>query len=630
MLCQLKERSSQADVFLALLTKGDFRKQYLLQTPENRFKLSKMLTDMSGGIIQVPPFLPEDIALNSVGRGLNGEEKILPLIKVLGQSSQKLTLLYGAGGDHFLSFARNKNGKVLFATITDQNIEDFRYYVRMDRYQELLKKLVEIEDYSIPAEKKEVVSAMIQSSNPEDFLVKGASFPVLDTIGKLWIIQGEVGENIQFKFLYTSRGSDLLDPLRDALAVPFILNRGLEYDLESQGVSSSRLRNGLVRLAQDGIFDADLMAAFPLSILKWVLAPENRDYLYDLIGEKNGGREFGKSTKALLPRNFTAENSHRERLHNTLIQKLRNFGVNIEMRESQLRENPTIIEVFEMQAQDPLVSFQYSVLNEFRKTTINVRGYDVNTEYINENDKKAIWDLLVQYAKDINQTDQVVNMTAASPIQQIAGSDESEYDAFEQRPFATSSSVSSPVSNVRKLTQEETDALFIKYRNEGILVNVVSAVDNNNRLIRYDNSIPWQNLIQRIVNGELIAVRWNNENQVMRASVYDQLVGIRLNESTFQAPAQKGGIDFNPEFLDLQIKRDGNGVPLPINRQPVQWIERQIQGIVPVIINVAPVTNLPMLLGVAASDEKDSPLTKFLQQSPMRDPQDLLLASLAE
>ena len=47
----------------------------------------------------------------------------------------------------------------------------------------------------------------------------------------------------------------------------------------------------------------------------------------------------------------------------------------------------------------------------------------------------------------------------------------------------------------------------------------------------------------------------------------------------------------------LQIKRDGNGVPLPLPMQPIR--DMRIDGFLPVIINVTPITNLPMLLGLA-------------------------------
>ena len=62
-----------------------------------------------------------------------------------------------------------------------------------------------------------------------------------------------------------------------------------------------------------------------------------------------------------------------------------------------------------------------------------------------------------------------------------------------------------------------------------------------------------------------------------------------------------GGIDLNPALLDLQIKRDSYGVPLPLNQQPI--MEMQIEGFLPVIINVTPIHNLPLLLGLTTEEE---------------------------
>ena len=58
-----------------------------------------------------------------------------------------------------------------------------------------------------------------------------------------------------------------------------------------------------------------------------------------------------------------------------------------------------------------------------------------------------------------------------------------------------------------------------------------------------------------------------------------------------------GGIHLDPAMLNLQIKRDGNGIPLPVSSQPIESI--QIDGIIPVIINIQPITNVPVLLGIA-------------------------------
>ena len=60
-------------------------------------------------------------------------------------------------------------------------------------------------------------------------------------------------------------------------------------------------------------------------------------------------------------------------------------------------------------------------------------------------------------------------------------------------------------------------------------------------------------------------------------------------------------------FLDLQIKRDGNGVPLPLNQQPIG--EMKIEGFIPIIINVTPATNLPLLLGLTTENEKPNNLS---------------------
>jgi len=48
----------------------------------------------------------------------------------------------------------------------------------------------------------------------------------------------------------------------------------------------------------------------------------------------------------------------------------------------------------------------------------------------------------------------------------------------------------------------------------------------------------------------------------------------------------KGGIDFNPELFDLQVKRDGQGIVLPFSKQPLASLEA-IAGFIPVIINIS-------------------------------------------
>ena len=54
-----------------------------------------------------------------------------------------------------------------------------------------------------------------------------------------------------------------------------------------------------------------------------------------------------------------------------------------------------------------------------------------------------------------------------------------------------------------------------------------------------------------------------------------------------------GGINLNPVFLDLQIKRDGRGIPLPIQQQPFE--QMNINGVFSVIVHVGP-ANLSFIL----------------------------------
>ncbi len=56
-----------------------------------------------------------------------------------------------------------------------------------------------------------------------------------------------------------------------------------------------------------------------------------------------------------------------------------------------------------------------------------------------------------------------------------------------------------------------------------------------------------------------------------------------------------GGINLDARLLDLQIKRDGKGIPLPLNQQPIENLK--IEGFLPIIIDMQPI-NLPLLLGI--------------------------------
>ncbi|NTV29035.1 MAG: hypothetical protein HGA80_03025 [Candidatus Omnitrophica bacterium] len=63
----------------------------------------------------------------------------------------------------------------------------------------------------------------------------------------------------------------------------------------------------------------------------------------------------------------------------------------------------------------------------------------------------------------------------------------------------------------------------------------------------------------------------------------------------------KGGIDFAQSNLDMQIKRDGKGVPLPVGQQDLENIH--IDGLVPVILNIIPAAGSPVLSKILSAGD---------------------------
>ncbi|HPN88489.1 MAG TPA: hypothetical protein PLH56_04045, partial [Candidatus Omnitrophota bacterium] len=55
-----------------------------------------------------------------------------------------------------------------------------------------------------------------------------------------------------------------------------------------------------------------------------------------------------------------------------------------------------------------------------------------------------------------------------------------------------------------------------------------------------------------------------------------------------------GGIDFNAANLNMQIKRDGNGMVLPLDQQDLENI--RIDGLIPIILDIKPAVGVVNLL----------------------------------
>lgn len=81
----------------------------------------------------------------------------------------------------------------------------------------------------------------------------------------------------------------------------------------------------------------------------------------------------------------------------------------------------------------------------------------------------------------------------------------------------------------------------------------------------------------------------------------------------------KGGIDLNPGNMDMQT-RGADRIHLPMPDIPLESI--QIDGLVPVILHVAPVANLPLLLGLKSDGGTDegSDVFRVIEQQPAEAP----------
>jgi len=98
---------------------------------------------------------------------------------------------------------------------------------------------------------------------------------------------------------------------------------------------------------------------------------------------------------------------------------------------------------------------------------------------------------------------------------------------------------------------------------------------------------------------QIILMKCNNASDMV-----DFVRGvIRTNDKamTVEQVNKYGGITLNAKMLDLQIKRDGNGVPLPLSQQPLD--QMNIQGFVPQIISIQ-LVDLPDLLGINFDKQK--------------------------
>ena len=89
---------------------------------------------------------------------------------------------------------------------------------------------------------------------------------------------------------------------------------------------------------------------------------------------------------------------------------------------------------------------------------------------------------------------------------------------------------------------------------------------------------------------------YTDEQRLERLDEDFQMAGPYFTVSSPVQSDNPGGIDLNPQAIEMD--KSGNGVDFPVPAfDPTQF--QNIEGFLPIIINISPITNIPLLLGLA-------------------------------
>lgn len=106
--------------------------------------------------------------------------------------------------------------------------------------------------------------------------------------------------------------------------------------------------------------------------------------------------------------------------------------------------------------------------------------------------------------------------------------------------------------------------------------------------------------VERLVKkAEVWSKELNGSNLQMKTVPETSGSGAKSDED----PSQLGGIDFNPQNMELNVDGDQMGINFPLDGDYNGMVA---DGFIPVIINISPVIDIPMLLGEGQADPQES------------------------
>jgi len=165
------------------------------------------------------------------------------------------------------------------------------------------------------------------------------------------------------------------------------------------------------------------------------------------------------------------------------------------------------------------------------------------------------------------------------------------------------------IENMNKTNANDIEEIMDNLRNKGIEVKLDFKHFGNNEEMGVDRLtgefIQFTHLRYALQEGiiefvpdrqkKLLILDKLSEDENSDMSRWARIKRSEINSDKAALAKNPGGIALNPKLLDLQIKRDSNGVPLALREQSLDKIN--IQGFVPQIISIQPV-DLPALFGL--------------------------------
>jgi hypothetical protein len=574
------------------LTGDDYRKLILSYNKLLRLVMNKQIAAEAG----------DDYIIPDEFEDLNGEERT---DQIVYKEEFRLRRDYIFGTDHFRAFLKR-----MFSDITDRNIKDFWYYYRKPGAIYIMKALLENKDfYRLTADDVLVLNKLVEGLQSKSFALlletkathyvalkernqvdaQVAAFkewmaehgiarlPNLDVVSKHWLNNLNLFGDQEWKIglAVLPREDVAPDPIREAMITGTLSVDGkvigkpmrvrfIPMPEATNKVSSSAGRNVLLELLLFGkISEEDAPGFFSIPTLGWSYVLTNEKFRTSLLDNlkvpfsaevvaRKGGRKALQELRTKMPPGSTISIVPILRMVNG-IEEVDSFAL-------QIHRDQIIYEFLD-------VDFREGQAEELIKT--------------------------------IEESTQFRIPAGPSPVTRLNALMQNR--RFESRLIEMSNQgkLSSAVSAI--IHPEQGAMGFRKVRD--ILVIDYQAPEVQ-RVAQIQVRSSYQQVapgIFRFVNVLMGDIKRLSPEELQVLKSYNS-IDSAMEQPDDQQSQIKGGIDFGLNNIYMDIQSDGDNVQF--NFDPATLQNGNFDGLVPVILNVTPINDLPMFLGAKEPDQQ--------------------------